>query len=348
MLADRLVRRLRHILSGSLSDAQLDAFAREGFLILPLAFDAGTCARIRAHVEWMWENRASRQRQVVSCYNGEPNAHRQYFRKADDFVRAFSHTLLDPHLEEAPFRDLVTAPVLTSALRQLLGANPLVCNSLYFEKGSQQDPHFDTFFMPSPTVNKMAAAWIAIDTVTPDSGPLYYYPRSHLIEPYKFSDGRIQAVFSESETGARPHIERIIAEHGLKREIFLPRAGDVLIWHAQVMHGAIRIEDPRLTRRSVVAHYWTDLDFPAEDQRIDFGGRRWVLKRDHQFVVDDDVLAEVDAFIATLEVTEEMRGAVPESFDARRYLSRNQDVLRARVNPWVHYMDHGRQERRIW
>ena len=55
-------------------------------------------------------------------------------------------------------------------------------------------------------------------------------------------------------------------------------------------------------------------------------------------------LAEVDVFLATQDVADAMRAAVPELFDARLYLARNQDVLRAGVNPWLHYAAHGRAE----
>jgi ectoine hydroxylase-related dioxygenase (phytanoyl-CoA dioxygenase family) len=181
--------------------------------------------------------------------------------------------------------------------------------------------------MPSRTPNMMAASWIALDPVTSTNGPLYYYPGSHLIEPYRFSNGKISAVWTELKTGAAAHIERIIAEHRLERRELLAEPGDVLIWHAQLLHGGSPILNPAETRRSLVTHYWTDIDFPDEAQRLDLGDRRWVLKRDHQFVADEDIFVEVDAFLATLDVPDSQRTAVPAHFDARRYLAHNQDVL---------------------
>jgi len=60
------------------------------------------------------------------------------------------------------------------------------------------------------------------------------------------------------------------------------------------------------------------------------------------------VLAEVDAFLATLAVSDEERAAAPETFDARNYLVRHQDVLHARMSPWLHYDRYGREEGRSW
>jgi ectoine hydroxylase-related dioxygenase (phytanoyl-CoA dioxygenase family) len=347
MLSRLMPPALKRLFS-ALTPAQQQFFAAEGYLILPGFFPGDLMAALKDHLDSLWENRAKNPAQVIDCYFGLPNEERTWFRKAPPEVRAAPYKLLDLHLDDAAIRDVCAAPALMRVIGDLLGAQPMVCNSLLFERGSQQYPHFDTFFMPSATPNMMAASWVAIDPVTPDNGPVFYYPKSHLIEPYIFSHGRINAIFAELETGAQPHIAQIIEQHGLRRQIFLAEPGDVLIWHAQLLHGGSEIKNPAATRRSLVTHYWTELDFPDPAQRIDYGDGKWILKRAQQHVVDSESLAEVDAFIATLTITDSMREAVPHSFDPRLYLARNQDVLRAGVNPWVHYSEHGRAEGRIW
>jgi phytanoyl-CoA hydroxylase len=237
---------------------------------------------------------------------------------------------------------------LVQVIRELLGANPLVCNTLLLERGSQQEPHFDTFFMPSKTTNMMAASWIAIDRVTETNGPLYYYPKSHLIEPFLFSNGKISAVFAELETDAAKHIETIVKEYDLREERFLPEPGDVLIWHAQLLHGGSPIINKTETRCSLVTHYWTDIDFPDPAQRLDLGDGRWVLRKSHQPVINEKIYERVDALLATLSVSDALRSAVPSAFDARGYLARNQDLLNAGINPWEHFINHGRAEGRTW
>jgi ectoine hydroxylase-related dioxygenase (phytanoyl-CoA dioxygenase family) len=302
----------------------------------------------KRHLDHLWTTRSSQPTLVIDEYFGRPAAQRSLFKDSADAVRTAPYKLLDPHLADTTIRDLATTPALMHAVGDLLGARPLVCNSLLFEWGSQQDAHFDTFFMPPKTPNMMAATWIAIDPVTPENGPLYYYPKSHLIEPYRFSHGGISAVMSELQTGAAAHIETTIQRYGLKKSVFLPNQGDVLIWHAQLLHGGSAIRDPRATRCSLVTHYFTERDFPDADHRIDLGDDRWILKRDPSYVINKASLAEAAAFIATLTVTDAMRAAVPASFDAQRYLAANQDVLRAGINPWTHYIEYGRAEGRAW
>jgi ectoine hydroxylase-related dioxygenase (phytanoyl-CoA dioxygenase family) len=332
----------------AVSDAQRAFFEENGYLILKGMFDAAAVAALRERLDTLWRDRAGLGDVAIDAYFNLPNTGRMFFRKVGDEVRAAPYKILDLHLVDDMIRDACAHPGIVAAVKGLLGATPLVCNSLFFEWGSQQEAHFDTFFMPSNTPNMMAASWIALDQVTETNGPLYYYPKSHLIPPYMFSHGKINAIFSELKTGAAEHIERIIAEHGLKKAFFMPEPGDVLIWHAQLLHGGSAIENPRERRRSLVTHYWTEVDFPDEGQRIDLGDGRWLLNKPHQYVVDDDVLAEVDAFLATVNASDDERAAVPPSFDARLYLARNQDVLRAGESPWRHYVNHGLREGRIW
>ena len=360
MLARTVSDRLRRVFSRTapsdprpvgdsmVAETQREFFEANGYLILPGFFSKEEMRALKAHLDGLWASRAGQGRAVIDSYFGLPNAVRTHFRKVDDDVRKHPYKLLDLHLDDEVIREVCTARPLVRVLRNLLGSTPLVCNSLLFERGSQQDAHFDTFFMPSKTRNMMAASWVAIDPVTPQSGPLYYYPKSHLIEPYTFSHGKINAVFSELGTGAAAHIERIIAEHDLRREVFQPEQGDVLIWHAQLLHGGSAIEDPSATRCSLVTHYWTELDFPDPAQRLELDDERWILRREPQHVEDGESFAEVDAYLASQAVTEEMLAAVPASFDARLYLVRNQDLMRAGANPWDHYVHHGRAEGRVW
>ena len=43
-------------------------------------------------------------------------------------------------------------------------------------------------------------------------------------------------------------------ERGLKTEKFMAKKGDVLIWHADLMHGGAPIQDRRLTRKRAWLH----------------------------------------------------------------------------------------------
>jgi ectoine hydroxylase-related dioxygenase (phytanoyl-CoA dioxygenase family) len=118
--------------------------------------------------------------------------------------------------------------------------------------------------MPAPVQNKMVATWIALEDVHPGAGPLQYYPGSHKIPPYLFSDGALNAKPAEMPDFAR-YITPQLAKRDLRVQTFAAKAGDVLIWHSQLFHGGAAISDPARTRKSLVTHYFRACDFAEEN-----------------------------------------------------------------------------------
>jgi ectoine hydroxylase-related dioxygenase (phytanoyl-CoA dioxygenase family) len=53
-------------------------------------------------------------------------------------------------------------------------------------------------------------------------------------------------------------IEALIRERGLEKKLLLAKRGDVLIWHANLLHGGSAIQRPGATRRSMVCHYYAE------------------------------------------------------------------------------------------
>ena len=49
--------------------------------------------------------------------------------------------------------------------------------------GSEQAAHSDSIHMTTHPLGYMTAAWIALEEMTPDNGPLIYHPGSHKL-PY--------------------------------------------------------------------------------------------------------------------------------------------------------------------
>jgi len=326
-----------------ITPAQCRAFAAQGVLILPGFFDQAAVEPVRARLDAMWAQRPANVQIPIDIRLGEPRERRRDFRLTDAADRAAPYKISDLHFHEPAVQALSADPRLLGVIEDLLSAPPVVMHSILLEYGSQQSAHFDTFYMPSPTPNLMAAAWIALDPVTQDNGPLFYYPGSHLIPPYRFSDGGTKAIEAEY-AGAAAHIARVTGAHGLRRQEFLAQPGDVLIWHAQLLHGGGAIADPRQTRLSLVTHYWTTVDVADAERLIELGNGRKLLRKP-MVTVDAD---ELDAFLASLATAPADRASVPPGFDARRYLLANPDVFFSRTDPYAHFRYFGQAESREW
>ena len=173
----------------------------------------------------------------------------------------------DLYLEQASVRRLALDDRLVPLLQRLLGERPAVCNSLSLEYGTEQEDHVDSLFMTPRTPAHLVAVWVALEDCSPESGLLRYWPGSHRIEPYVFSNGERHFVPGElSAWGAWMRSQ--VQQRGLGSELFQAGTGDVFIWHAQLLHGGSPIVERGRTRRSIVFHYFSETDCRAMGHRL--------------------------------------------------------------------------------
>jgi ectoine hydroxylase-related dioxygenase (phytanoyl-CoA dioxygenase family) len=146
------------------------------------------------------------------------------------------------------------------------------------EYGSGQDFHTDSLFMTPLTRGGMVAWWIALEDVRPESGPLRLYRASHEIPPFHFSNGRLHAIEDELPAWGE-YMERQLHSRGLQHESVYARAGDVVMWHADTVHGAEPIGDRSLTRKSMVGHYFRLADARRRGYKLVREGSGWWVRR---------------------------------------------------------------------
>jgi phytanoyl-CoA hydroxylase len=274
-MLDRLFRRPPPAVAPpSLSVEQVARWNAEGFLVLRDFLSAREIAAVRAAVDDEWTSAPGNDHEV-DVLTGPHSPRTFKIGEAPRDVRADAYKLNNLFARRADIRAIALAPRLRAVCAALLEGEPLVCNSLNFERGSQQPFHIDTWYMPPPVDNRMVAAWIAVDDVDASNGPLVYYPGSHLIPAYRFSDGRLNEIASEVPR-CREYLEREIEARGLKEVEFHGRSGDVFIWHAQLLNGGRPIRDMSRTRGSMVVHYWRAGDVPAQHVRGDASAGRYL------------------------------------------------------------------------
>jgi ectoine hydroxylase-related dioxygenase (phytanoyl-CoA dioxygenase family) len=187
----------------------------------------------------------------------------------------------DLYLEQASVRHLALNERLVPLLQTLLGQRPALCNSLSLEYGTEQPDHVDSLYMTPRTPTDLVAAWVALEDCTPDAGPLRYWPGSHAIEPYVFSNGERHYLPEEMDAWSS-YIRAQLQQRGLTPELFAAKKGDVFIWSSHLLHGGSPITNPGSTRRSIVFHYFSESDSRAIGSRlVPESGGFWV-KRSHQ------------------------------------------------------------------
>lgn len=149
---------------------------------------------------------------------------------------------------------------LLQLLQILLGDEPVLFQSINFLKGSEQETHSDSIHMTTFPLGKLTAAWIALEDIGYDNGPLHYYPKSHLLPYYLNSDyeneGNKWLIGDKSYDAYEQMIQDKIRESGLTKHTFSAQKGDILIWHANLFHGGDPHTNKNRTRKSMVLHYF--------------------------------------------------------------------------------------------
>jgi len=213
---------------------QLRGWSQRGYLILRGVFDDGEVDAIDAEVD-----RINRQGRVKLTHDNKL----PFLNKLSPVIERATHC------EE-----------LVRVLQFILDKEVVPFQTLNFIKGSGQRAHSDSIHMTTYPLGYLIAAWVALEDIHPDSGPLFYYPGSHRL-PYLLNDEfeNYSSILSLGNKKYRDYEDmtaRIIETQHLQPEIFLPKKGDVLIWHANLIHGGMPVKDQRLTRKSMVIHYY--------------------------------------------------------------------------------------------
>lgn len=144
----------------------------------------------------------------------------------------------------------------------VLGKRMKVFQSINFLTGSEQAAHSDSIHMTTHPLGYMTAAWIALEETTADNGPLVYHPGSHKL-PYllngQYDHGGNRFVIGDD---AYDRYEQVVAEAlrngGFPSVELHARPGDVLFWHANLLHGGKKMTTPGASRKSMVIHCFAD------------------------------------------------------------------------------------------
>ncbi len=239
---------------GDLTADQHRFWDENGFLILRGALNSEEVNLVNATVDRQWEAREKNQH-VVDILSGPDQFKSFRMHEVETKHKAEVYKLNNLFYTHESIREVALNPVIAGALNSILNGEGLICNSLNFERGSQQPFHLDTWFMPPPVEDNMVAANIALEPMDPQNGPFIYYPGSHKIPYWAFSHGGTSYVDSELNN-CLEYMNCELEKRGLTAETFACEAGDVFLWHARLFHGGSPILDRSRTRKSLVVHYW--------------------------------------------------------------------------------------------
>lgn len=274
----------------------LRSWIANGYVILPSAIPEEEIVRAEADLERAYQGGFGSQLMFESAVLGGKHAPWQ----AD--LRDAPAKALDMHWFSRPVRDLIFSEKVRGFLQLIFEARAFASQTLGFYRGSAQEAHQDSAYVPYTLQRHFAASWIALEDVAFESGELFYYEGSHKLPEFLYLGGHKSVSEAYRAGGKEDAVNDDIRRHvrllprsadtyKLTKRTFMAKRGDALIWHADLAHGGSPISTTR-SRKSVVTHYCPYRILPPYFERMkcaihDHGGKGYFSSshyREEQFV----------------------------------------------------------------
>ena len=269
---------LRHR-RGEFSDEICDRifhFIRDGFIVIPNAVDLETVHKVNEEINSKWEYPPK----DLFIETFEPDSKINVI-PADIEYKTGRTKMLDVYAHSDIVRSAINNEPTRQFLTAIFGDAPKAFQSLNFWFGSGQPIHKDSAYVKidkEPT--KFAASWIALEDIVVGSGELEYFVGSHKAPPYLFGGKNKWLESNPSEhNDFLISLYRDATLYNQTHQKFIARAGDVLIWHADLSHGGTKVIKNNTTRLSLVTHFT-----PKSSSPYFYRKRRFIEKDDGDMV----------------------------------------------------------------
>jgi len=213
---------------------QIIQWSRNGYMIFNNFFSTSDCDAINAEIDYLVEKKK---------------------------IKLTGTNKLMFAMKKSP---LINGMANSQSLKKIMGfildKEIVAFQSINFIHGSEQRAHSDSVHMTTYPLGYLIAAWIALEDVSDQNGLLFYYPGSHKL-PFllnnDFNEGETFLTLGKKDyTDYEDVIEESVNKKGYQKKEFYAQKGDVLIWHANLVHGGSPIKNKMLTRKSMVVHYY--------------------------------------------------------------------------------------------
>lgn len=237
----------------------LRMFARDGYVVLEQAIPADLIEAARQALDHAFSGGINNLQ--FECHAVAPG----HIAWRPEITRHPAKAL-DIHHFSSTIRQLILNDKITEFLGLIFDSKAFVSQTLGFLRGSAQEGHQDSAFVPYTLPRQFAASWIALEDVTIGAGELFYFPGSHRLfseflymDKFKSAREAVRNGYPDEAVGQeiRRHIASLYAQAKqleISPSVFAARKGDVLIWHADLVHGGNPVSSD-ITRKSIVTHY---------------------------------------------------------------------------------------------
>ena len=213
----------------------IQSYKDRGYTVVSGLFSADEVTRLRDHYMYLREN---------GSYPGDFGG---VDMTSDDPLRRYPR-LIHMHRWDQVSLDWMLEPRFSAVFRQLLGKDPLAVQTmLYFKPAGArgQALHQDQYYLRVQPGNCIAA-WMALDDCDEENGCMQVVAGSHNL-PLLCPE---EADTSQSFTDVTVPISA-----DMQPEPVLMKAGDVMFFNGQLIHGSFPNRSQTRFRRALIGHY---------------------------------------------------------------------------------------------
>lgn len=243
-------------------------FVRDGYVVIPKAVTSEIVAQLNSDIDEGWGGKYPGLKIEVYSIPGQPHA----VIEIDQRFQNETHKVLDSYVFMPSAMAVAAAPAAVDFMAAIFEEKPKAFQQLTFGWGSQQAIHKDTAYVKiDGNPMSMLATWVALEDISEGTGELEYYVGSHKAPDYVF--GGVSKWLEASPNQFDDFLaalHRDAEQYEQPKSKFLAKAGDVLIWHADLAHGGSAITKPGISRKSIVTHYTACRNDPYYRRWSDF------------------------------------------------------------------------------
>jgi len=225
----------------SAKDNIKNKFLSEGYCIFNVE-DNELIKKINYDVENLLNDKKFKTNTKIYSYNESPR-----------IVESYKYSL--------NCKALAKHPKIKAIIDYIFDDDAMPFSTINFLRSTQQPLHSDYMHFGTIPKLKLVGAWVALEDINPNSGPLQIVPGSHKWEIYNFlkNDKKPPSSLEEVKKNYTEYEEWVVREMNSKKingttpEM---KKGDCILWDANLLHGSPECEDPTLSRKSQVTH-WT-------------------------------------------------------------------------------------------
>jgi ectoine hydroxylase-related dioxygenase (phytanoyl-CoA dioxygenase family) len=157
-------------------------------------------------------------------------------------------------------KNIATNKKLIDILNFCYQSEPIPMSTINFLKGTEQPLHSDEFHYGTIPHRYLTGVWVALEDINPDSGPLSLVKGSNKLPIFSLEKIGVKSPKNEKEqkeiyTIYEDWVRNAVIANNLEIVTPILKKGECIIWLSNTLHGAFKIKDKSLSRKSVAIHF---------------------------------------------------------------------------------------------